>query len=279
MENLQQYYLESAPRSVYYIPNFITEEEESQLLGKIYSVPKPKWTCLSNRRLQDYGGVPHKNGMIVEPIPSWLRKHMKQVSDLKVFGTSSANHVLVNEYLPEQGIMPHTDGPLFFPTITTISCSSHTVLEFCTSEDRKNVCSLLLEPRSLVILKDDMYSKYLHYIKEVACDEITDNCVNLKNCHNKYEVGQVLNRLTRVSLTIRNVPKVRNVILWNLMLILRIASIRSKLKACMKFYNDNIKNIKLMLVIVQKSLWGCYESEFNSKVVLIGDSVLLDEWT
>ena len=31
------------------------------------------------------------------------------------------NHVLVNEYLPGQGIMPHTDGPLFHPTIATVS--------------------------------------------------------------------------------------------------------------------------------------------------------------
>ena len=30
------------------------------------------------------------------------------------------NHVLVNEYLPGQGIMPHTDGPLFHPTIATV---------------------------------------------------------------------------------------------------------------------------------------------------------------
>ena len=31
------------------------------------------------------------------------------------------NHVLVNEYLPGQGIMPHTDGPLFHPTIATVN--------------------------------------------------------------------------------------------------------------------------------------------------------------
>ena len=29
-----------------------------------------------------------------------------------------------------QGIMPHLDGPMFYPTISTISLGSHTVLNF-----------------------------------------------------------------------------------------------------------------------------------------------------
>ncbi|KAF5286158.1 hypothetical protein FQR65_LT12916 [Abscondita terminalis] len=207
MDILKEYRVKTAPATAYYIPNFITEAEESYLLDKVYSAPKPKWTCLSSRRLQDYGGVPHKNGMIIEKIPTWLEDYMKRVSDLNVFGDSTANHVLVNEYLPQQGIMPHTDGPLFYPTITTISCGSHTILEFCTSDNRDTVCKLLLEPRSLVILQNDMYSKYLHFIKELIEDEITEDCINLNTCVGEHKLGKILKRTTRVSLTIRNVPK------------------------------------------------------------------------
>jgi len=36
------------------------------------------------------------------------------------------------------------------------------------------VLSLLLEPRSLVIVEDDMYNKMLHEIAERSVDEITD---------------------------------------------------------------------------------------------------------
>ncbi|KAF2884905.1 hypothetical protein ILUMI_21276 [Ignelater luminosus] len=216
MDELKNYIVQPAPPTVYYIPNFITEEEESYILNKVYGVPKPKWTCLSNRRLQDYGGIPHKNGMIVEKIPSWLETFMNRISHFKLFGDKVANHVLVNEYLPGQGIMPHSDGPLFYPTITTISCGSHTILEFCDSNDRGKICDLLLEPRSLVILQDDMYTKYLHSIREVTEDRITDCYANLKECSSKYSIGEVLKRKTRVSLTIRNVPKVCKVKLWNL---------------------------------------------------------------
>ena len=57
------------PPLINYIPNFITKEEEKEILQKIYSAPSPKWTQLSNRRLQNWGGIPHPKGMIAEEIP------------------------------------------------------------------------------------------------------------------------------------------------------------------------------------------------------------------
>jgi len=77
------------------------------------------------------------------------------MSPLQPFGEGrNANHVLINEYLPGQGIMvrcmtlnsiyltcflvltgsvasqPHKDGPLYFPTVTTLSLGCHTLLDF-----------------------------------------------------------------------------------------------------------------------------------------------------
>lgn len=207
--------VEEAPRTVYYIPNFITSEEEEQILKHVYKVPKPKWTCLSNRRLQDYGGVPHNKGMIPEPIPAWLQPFMNAVDSLNIFEGRKSNHVLINEYLPGQGIMPHTDGPLFFPTVSTISCGSHTILEFFeNNESRTKICDILLEQRSLVVLQDDMYVKHLHSISERNEDNITQNVINLKYCEGNYSLGMTLKRSTRVSLTIRHVPKVLKVKLF-----------------------------------------------------------------
>jgi alkylated DNA repair protein alkB family protein 6 len=37
------------------------------------------------------------------------------------FGQVRPNHVLLNEYLSGQGISPHLDGDLFYPTIATVS--------------------------------------------------------------------------------------------------------------------------------------------------------------
>ena len=51
-------------------------------------------------------------------------------NQLRIFTPGKGpNHVLVNEYLPGQGIMPHTDGPLFHPTIATVTCNQHYELE------------------------------------------------------------------------------------------------------------------------------------------------------
>lgn len=57
------------PDTVYYIPNFITEIEEQEIIDKVNNAPIPKWTQLSCRRLQNWGGIPHPKGMIAEAIP------------------------------------------------------------------------------------------------------------------------------------------------------------------------------------------------------------------
>lgn len=133
--------------------------------------------------------------------------------------------------------MAHSDGPLFHPVICTISCGSHTLLEFYEKDEAKNadtkadqcstnessncadsnvqipksrqlVCKLLIEPGSLLILKDDMYNKYLHSISEVTEDLITNNIANIDRCINfRNRLGEVVKRDRRISLTIRHVPK------------------------------------------------------------------------
>ncbi|XP_011503031.1 PREDICTED: alpha-ketoglutarate-dependent dioxygenase alkB homolog 6 [Ceratosolen solmsi marchali] len=207
--------VKEVPSLINYIPNFITEEEEKNLIQEIYNAPLPKWTQLSHRRLQNYGGIPHVKGMIAEEIPKWLEAQIDKITLLNMFHKEKRpNHVLINEYLSGQGIMAHSDGPLFHPIVTTISCGSHTLLEFHKAidtdniESRKHEFSLLLEPRSLLILQDDLYHNYLHSIEERITDTITQARIkNLHMCSQIYKESQILKRSTRLSLTIRHVPK------------------------------------------------------------------------
>lgn len=155
--------------------------------------------------------------MIAETIPGWLQLYVDKINNLGALGDHKANHVLVNEYLPGQGIMPHSDGPLFHPIISTISCGSHTILELQrdpaieTNETgasrREDKVSILVERRSLLMIKDDAYHKYLHSIHETAADLITPNISNIEMCETVHEQNHVLKREKRVSLTIRHVPK------------------------------------------------------------------------
>ncbi|KAF2348836.1 hypothetical protein FHG87_020408, partial [Trinorchestia longiramus] len=69
MENLSAYRVKEAPEAVFYISNFLSRAEENGLWKSVYAAPKPKWTVLSHRRLQNWGGLPHEKGMVAEPLP------------------------------------------------------------------------------------------------------------------------------------------------------------------------------------------------------------------
>ncbi|XP_043588143.1 alpha-ketoglutarate-dependent dioxygenase alkB homolog 6 isoform X1 [Bombus pyrosoma] len=203
------------PDLAIYIPNFITQEEEDEITKYVNSAPLPKWTQLTHRRLQNWGGIPHPRGMIAEEIPSWLQKYLNKVSSCDIFEKNKLpNHVLLNEYLSGQGIMAHSDGPLFHPIVTTISCGSHTLLDFykrldSTEQHQPNLeFSFLLERRSLFILQGDLYHNYLHSIAERDTDVVSKSVIkNLSICGDKFSEGEILQRGTRLSLTIRHVPK------------------------------------------------------------------------
>lgn len=70
------------PPTVIYIPNFITSQQETAILNHVQSAPKPKWQQLSNRRLLNYGGVPHPKGMIAESMPPWLKTYVDMLNNL-----------------------------------------------------------------------------------------------------------------------------------------------------------------------------------------------------
>ncbi|KAK7602779.1 hypothetical protein V9T40_006753 [Parthenolecanium corni] len=202
------------PKTAIYIPNFISSLEENELIQKVYSAPKPKWTQLKNRRLQNWGGIPHPKGMIPEKMPEWLQKYINRINSYCIFEEQcSPNHVLINEYQPGQGIMPHVDGPLFHPIITTINCGSHTVLRLRTTDNSETLqenFSLLLEPKSLLILRDELYTDYLHSIEDITEDIVDSSIRNLHLCQEKHITGQRLKRSVRLSFTIRHVPRCSN---------------------------------------------------------------------
>jgi alkylated DNA repair protein alkB family protein 6 len=100
---------------------------------------------------------------------------------------------------------------MYLPCVATLSLGSHTVLDFMQREESIGdpSFSLLLEPRSLFIQRDQVYRQYLHGIAECIADDLSEQRTaaplllpaSKQYCHDKVRRG------TRISLTYRRVAK------------------------------------------------------------------------
>ncbi|KAL9248065.1 hypothetical protein vseg_021428 [Gypsophila vaccaria] len=209
-EKLSSFVVGHVP-TVIYIPDFIDDAEQTQLSNQIYQAPISKWKTLKNRRLQNWGGVVHEKGLISQDLPPWLTKLNERIYDELSIFPAAPNHVLINEYLPDQGIMPHQDGPAYFPAAAILSLGSPVVMNFTphvklcedgttktdfqspgsvetAQGDTPQIFSLLLMPRSLLIFKDLAYSDYLHGIEDKAVQHY-DRAVNLTKAQKDCEAN------------------------------------------------------------------------------------------
>ncbi|KAE8383655.1 hypothetical protein BDV26DRAFT_94724 [Aspergillus bertholletiae] len=216
--------IKSLPDDAFYIADFITEEEEQVLLQKV-TAAHFRWTQLSNRRLQTWPSALSKsNALISSPLPSWLvAPVVSRFESLGIFADAphkTPNHVLVNEYRPGQGIMPHEDGAAYYPLVATVSLGAPIVLDLYQkgqdrgSEDGRPQCRILQERRSLLVTTKKIYTDYLHGIAEVTTDEgLGPGSIcnwDLLREQDRYRCGWS-ERETRISLTYRDVLKVAKV--------------------------------------------------------------------
>jgi len=120
--------------TIIYIPNYLTQDEEQQIITKVHST-KAKWTQLSGRKLQNHGGTVHEKGLIPAPIPDWLQSVVNRLcadtACIGLYGDGQPNHVLVNAYQPGEGIMPHEDGPAYHPGVCILSLGAPAIIRFC----------------------------------------------------------------------------------------------------------------------------------------------------
>lgn len=147
-----------------YQENFINDIEERNLLNK---VDKNTWLHDLKRRVQHYG---YKydyrvrridTSMRLGALPDWLDHIALQLFQDGYF-KGKPDQVIVNEYEPGQGISPHIDcEPCFEDTVVSLSLHSTAVMEFSKYDLKVPV---LLEPRSIVILKGESRYKWKHTI-------------------------------------------------------------------------------------------------------------------
>ncbi|PSN68275.1 hypothetical protein BS50DRAFT_676173 [Corynespora cassiicola Philippines] len=226
-ESLEKYRIKSLPPNFYYIPNFISAEEEASLLNKI---PPQRWTPLTHRRLQAHPSTltPSTNTLLASPLPRWLSDPiLPRLQALDIFAHTphaAPNHVLINEYRPGEGIMPHEDGGAYAPVVATVSLGGVVCLRVCAKTGDgdeggegeggggvKLPARILQERGSLLVTTGEAYGGLLHGIEPVEVDEgLGEGTVanwGLLGDKGVFEGGSN-ERGVRVSLTYRDVLRV-----------------------------------------------------------------------
>ncbi|KAI1414655.1 hypothetical protein F5Y13DRAFT_13160 [Hypoxylon sp. FL1857] len=228
-DSLDQVRITSLPPDAYYISDFITQEEEEAILDKIASAPKPRWKQLTHRRLQTWPSDLVNNKLMDAPLPAWLEEPIvSRLRSIRLSPDSESshiffdsphqkpNHVLINEYPPGIGIMPHKDGAAYHPVVCTVSLGASLCLNIYKSKDDGTLdhdpaWRVLQEPRSLLITTASLYTDFLHGIADITEDvELSRSTVaNWDLLRSPSDFADGCNvRKTRTSLTYRDVMKV-----------------------------------------------------------------------
>lgn len=138
---------------------YITEDEEARLAARIDALA---WDTKWERRRQLYGYSYGSAQTAPPPIPDWgieLAERMQRAGVTE----RRFDQMLVNEYLPGQGIAMHRDYDPFDRTVVSLSLLSACVMDFRHVATKARE-SLLLDRRSLLILSDEARYDWEHGI-------------------------------------------------------------------------------------------------------------------
>lgn len=177
------------------VPDYLTADKQQSLLSAVEASP---WQEALRRRVQQYGWKYRydrcKRSERITPLgglPSWAQLLSEDLFRNKLV-TLLPDQLIVNEYLPGQGISPHVDDPGFGPDIVSISLGSPILSDMYAPEDdtNKHPLSIDLQPGSALILSGPARTEWKHGIRARKSD-IVD--------------GVRRERMRRISLTFRTV--------------------------------------------------------------------------
>lgn len=164
----------------------LSEVRAAYILEEIDKLP---WSNALSRRTQHYGyeydyrsrSLPQK----INPLPAFSSIIVDALMRSKIF-LVIPDQLIINEYLPGQGISPHIDQPkIFGDTVVSISVIGDCIMEFQLNDQ---IIPIHFPARTAVVLKDDARYLWKHSIPA-----------------RKYDPGSDIPRTRRVSLTFRNV--------------------------------------------------------------------------
>ena len=147
-----------------YIQNYIQADYENELVTLIDS---QDWSRDLKRRTQHYGYKYDYTARSLDAsyylgeIPFWVDELCNKLYSDSTF-IDKTDQVIINEYMPGQGIASHIDCvPCFAGTICSLSLESGCVMDLTNGSIKK---AIYLEPRSLLVFEGDARYKWKHGI-------------------------------------------------------------------------------------------------------------------
>lgn len=228
LERLEPYKVDGIEK-VFYIPNWITPEQEAQFIREADG-DMSSWEDMKTRSSQEWGAGDRCScgrGLRRESLPPNQQRLADALHHLGVFDGAlyPMNSVRINGYRPGQGIFPHCDGPVYYPCVAILSLNSPCLFhlysrsgtEDCMKWDPSHdvpgghqtssrpLMTLFLEPRSLLLFSHDAFWNHRHGIDATATDVLTPNVANADQAVAAgFSMGDVIQRNRRVSLTMRH---------------------------------------------------------------------------
>lgn len=163
------------PTGLVYRPDFITPEEEAEILSYIELLPLEEaefGEYKSKRRHFGFGwGYDYDKKRFIPgpPLPPFLRRIQLRIAKWLDISPSRVVEALINEYSPGSPLGWHRDNEAF-EHIVGISLGGWARMRFRPiqrkeeKKDSKKVVSLELEPRSAYIMQKDIRWKWQHSV-------------------------------------------------------------------------------------------------------------------
>jgi alkylated DNA repair dioxygenase AlkB len=178
----------SAIPGLRYIVDYIDAQTHDELVDMVSA---QTWMDVpGQRRMQFYGYTYDYSSRSIKrsgKLPAWAARVAEKIRR-DGLSPQAPVQLSVIEYAPGQGIFTHVDAEVFSDVIV-ISLLSPCVMDFFDSRSAATA-SLLLEPRSALVLSGDARYRWQHGISTRASDEWN---------------GEIIQRARRISLTFRNV--------------------------------------------------------------------------
>lgn len=175
-------YTPLVPLGFHFVAEFITAEEETELLTKlVVPVGRKDYTHEGRNCVQRYGSrAPYNNHMVSETIPAHFEVLCQRLVEQGLVALKP-DSVTVNEYLTGQVIKPHVDALGGGPVITILSLGTPATMRF-RRKNAEQVYDVKLTPRSLIQMRDDLRYKWTHEILPVAAKRYSIVFRSSKEC-------------------------------------------------------------------------------------------------